>query len=376
MTGARVLISAAVAAVAVAAASAAPAATPPGVKASAYEIVDARTGEILAASNPHARLPIASITKLMTVLVVLEHHRLSDVVDVDPRAAGVGESSIYLRPHDRLTVADLVKGALIQSANDAADALALSVAPSFKAFAALMNEKARDLGLTDTNFIRPDGLDAPGEYSSAADVTALARAALRVRVIRDDVGEETADIAGGRVLHTWDDLLGRFPGVIGGKTGHTDRAGWCQVVAAQSQGVTVYVTLLGGPTRYVRDDDLASLLAWGLARFRVADVIASGRVYAHALLPYGQQAMPLVAQRPSQTVVRIDRPLVERVVVPRVLSLPVTKGQVVGSVEILEGSRVVARSDLVAGGSAHRPGSLGRLGWYTTRTWHRLLGLF
>ena len=118
----------------------------PVVQAGAYVIEDAGTGEVLASSNPHERLPIASITKLMTVLVVLDHRKLSDVVTVDPRAAAVGEESIYLDRGEQITVRDLLQGALIQSANDAADALALSVAPSFPAFAKLMNAKAAELG--------------------------------------------------------------------------------------------------------------------------------------------------------------------------------------------------------------------------------------
>ena len=182
----------------------------PLVNARAYVLEDARTGETLASSHAHDRLPIASITKLMTVLVTLQHHKLTDVVTVDPRAAAVGESSIELGPGDQLTVRDLIKGALIQSANDAADALALSVAPDYPSFARLMNAQAAVLGLHDTHFVRPDGLDSPGEYSSAADVTKLARVLMRTRFVRETVGEETDTIAGGRTLHTWDDLLSLY----------------------------------------------------------------------------------------------------------------------------------------------------------------------
>jgi len=206
-------------------AQAASAAAPP-VHARAWIIEDARTGEVLAASKAHARVPIASITKLMTVLVVLEHEHLNDVVTIDRRAAAVGESSIDLHSGEQLTVRDLIKGALIQSANDAADALALSVSPDFGSFARLMNAKAAELRLRDTHFVRPDGLDAPGNYSTAADVTALARTLMRTRFIRETVRTRTDTIAGGRVVHTWDDLLGTFPHVLGVKTGHTAAAGW------------------------------------------------------------------------------------------------------------------------------------------------------
>ena len=123
------------------------------------------------------------------------------------------------------------------------------MAPDFPSFARLMNAEAVKLGLHDTHFVRPDGLDAPGEYSSAADITRLARLVMHTRFVRDTVREETATISGGRTLHTWDDLLSEFPQTIGVKTGHTDLAGWCQVAAARGRGVTIYATLLGSPTR-------------------------------------------------------------------------------------------------------------------------------
>ena len=137
-------------------------------------VENARSGQLLASHAASERLPIASITKLMTLIVALGHLKLDQIVTVDPRAAAVGQESVYLTAGEQISVADLVKAALIQSANDAADALALATAPSFPAFAALMNAKARELGLVDTHFVRPDGLDAAGEYSSAHDVTLLA----------------------------------------------------------------------------------------------------------------------------------------------------------------------------------------------------------
>jgi D-alanyl-D-alanine carboxypeptidase (penicillin-binding protein 5/6) len=181
----------------------------------------------------------------MTVLVTLQHARLSDVVTVSGRAAQVGESSIDLRPGERLTIHDLVEAALIQSANDAAVALAEYVGGSQARFVAMMNAEARKLGLRDTHFANPDGLDAPGHYSSAQDVTRLARIAMRSKVIRSVVGRATATIAGGRTLYTWNDLLSRFPGLFGVKTGHTGAAGWSEVAAARANGVTIYATLRG-----------------------------------------------------------------------------------------------------------------------------------
>jgi len=321
-------------------------------------------------------VPIASITKLMTVLVTLEHRSLDDIVQVDPRAAAVGESSAELQPGDQLTVSDLVKAALIQSANDAADALALSVAPDYRSFARLMNEKARLIGLTDTHFVRPDGLDVTGHVSSAADVTRLARVVMRIPFVRKTVREQTATIAGGRTLHTWDDLLTQFPETIGVKTGHTGLAGWCQVAAARGNGVTVYATLLGSPSRSERNDDLESLLVWGLSRFRLLPVVQAGRIYASVAVGYGKSPLGLVAAKPLLAVGRIDRPLTETVVAATSASLPVRAGAVLGHVEIRSGSRVVGTRDLVASRTINKPGVGGRLRWYAGRTLHHLTHLF
>jgi D-alanyl-D-alanine carboxypeptidase len=350
-------------------------AAPPPVHASAYLVQDARTGEVLASSNAHAHLAIASLTKMMTVLVALEHHKLTDVVTVDPRASIVGESTINLRAGEALTVRDLVKGALIQSANDAAAALALSVAPDFSSFARLMNAKAAALGLHDTHFVRPDGLDVPDHYSSAADMTKLARTLMHTRFVRETVDEETASIAGGRTLHTWDDLLSIFPRTIGVKTGHTAQAGWCQVAAARGAGVTVYATLLGGPARSVRNSDLESLLIWGLAQFRVVPAIRQGHTYATVDLPYGKEPLGLVAAQPHNAVARLGKLLTERVVAASAVSLPVQAGDVLGRVEVWEGGKLRARSRLVASRTVNKPGLGGRLGWYAGRTLHHLGGL-
>jgi len=356
-------------------AQAAAGAAPP-VHARAWIVEDARTGEVLAASKAHARVPIASITKLMTVLVTLEHRSLDDIVQVDPRAAAVGESSAELQPGDQLTVSDLVKAALIQSANDAADALALSVAPDYRSFARLMNAKARQIGLTDTHFVRPDGLDVTGHVSSAADVTRLARVVMRIPFVRKTVREQTATIAGGRTLHTWDDLLTQFPETIGVKTGHTGLAGWCQVAAARGNGVTVYATLLGSPSRSERNDDLESLLVWGLSRFRLLPVVQAGRIYASVAVGYGKSPLGLVAAKPLLAVGRIGRPLTETVVAATSASLPVRAGAVLGHVEIRSGSRVVGTRDLVASRTINKPGVGGRLRWYAGRTLHHLTHLF
>jgi D-alanyl-D-alanine carboxypeptidase (penicillin-binding protein 5/6) len=353
------------------------AAPPPQPQASAWLVVNAGTGERLAGTNARMRVPIASITKLMTVLVVLDRRGLDDVVTVDARAAAVGQEAIPLQGGERLSVRDLVRAALIQSANNAADALALSVAPDFPSFAALMNEKARALGLGDSHFVRPDGLDAPGAVSSARDVTALAEQAMRIPFVRETVRQVTATISGGRDLHTWNDLLTVVPGLFGVKTGHTNGAGWSEVAAVRGEaGTTIYATILGSPSREQRNADLQTLLAWGLSEYRVVDAISRQRTYARARLPFGRGEVALVAARPLRLVVRPGRPLVERVIAPTALDLPIHAGEAVGRVEIWSRGKLLGRRPLVPARAVGSPAPQARLGWYTRRTVHNVLGLF
>jgi serine-type D-Ala-D-Ala carboxypeptidase (penicillin-binding protein 5/6) len=339
-------------------------------------VENAATGEVLTSHDADVERPIASITKLMTVLVALDHHELTDVVRVDPRVTRVGQESADLRAGELLTVHDLIEAALIQSANDAADALALSVSPDFESFAVLMNQKARELGLTHSTFVRPDGLDAPGEESTAADVMLLARAAMAVPFIRETVRMPEASISGGRTLHTWNDLLGEVPGVYGVKTGHTDEAGWSQVAAIRGDGVSVYATILGSPSRAQRNADLEVLLEWGLAQYRVVEAISGTRRYAWVQLPYGRAPLGLVATKPLKTVARVTQTLVERVVAPVAISLPVARGQVLGRVQVWSGAKLVGERPLVASRSVSKPGLGGRISFYSGRTAHHLVGLF
>jgi D-alanyl-D-alanine carboxypeptidase (penicillin-binding protein 5/6) len=342
----------------------------------AWYVVNGATGEVLATRHPHARVPIASITKLMTVLVALQHLKPDDVITVTSGAAQVGESRIPLHPGQRISVRDLLEGALIQSANNAADALAAAAADGdVSKFVGWMNVRARQLGLHDTHFVRPDGLDAPGHVSSARDVASLARVAMRSPVVREIVAQRSAPIEDGAfTVHTWNDLLGVYPGLIGVKTGHTDDAGWCQVAAVRRPGYTIYAVVLGVPTRSARNADLQQLLTWGVAQYRMAWIVRA-RTYAWAQAPYGRAPVPLAVTKPSLQVVRRGIPLVERVVAPTAVALPVHKGQRLGRVEVWRGRKLIVSRPLTAARTVEKPGVGGRVTWYAGRTVHHLLGL-
>jgi serine-type D-Ala-D-Ala carboxypeptidase (penicillin-binding protein 5/6) len=347
----------------------------PQVHARAYLVEDGQTGQVLAQYHPRARVPIASLTKLMTVLLAVERTKPSEVVTIAPAAAAVGESSIELRAGERLTVRELLEGALIQSANDAADALAYYVGKGSEArFVLMMNTRARQLGLRDTHYARPDGLDAPGHISSARDVTTLARLLMRRPIVRSIVRRQSATIAGGRVLHTWNDLLASFPGVFGVKTGHTSAAGWNEVASLDRRGVVVYATILGSPDRATRNTDLTALLRWALSRYRRIPVLRPHHVYARVQVGYGRSPVGLVPAEGLSRAVRIDQSLVQRVVAKAVAPLPVLRGEQLGEIRVYQGPRLVARQALVAERTVKRPGALGRAGFYAGRTLDHMWG--
>jgi serine-type D-Ala-D-Ala carboxypeptidase (penicillin-binding protein 5/6) len=340
----------------------------PQIAAASWYLVG-EDGSVLAREDAGSPRAVASITKLMTAIVALERSRLTDVVRVSPGAASLGESTVYLRAGEELTVADLIRATLIPSANDAAQALALHVGRGSPGrFVGLMNDKARALGLHDTTFRNPHGLDESGHVSSARDATALVRHALGVPFIRDVLARSTVSLPGGRTFPTTDDLLVSWAPLVGGKTGHTRDAGWSQAAAAARAGVTVYGTVLGSETRGTRNDALRELLEYGLDQYRRVQVIDASRAYVTAETGYGQPDVDLVAPHAIARTLRKGTPLVERVVAPTRLALPVAKGQTVGRVEVYEGNRLVASSDLVTAAAVADAGLVAKARWYATQT--------
>lgn len=363
----RIAALAAVAVTLLAGAAGALAGPPPETDSGAVLVGNGATGSVLYATRPRQERAIASITKMMTALIVLERASPDEVVTVPKVATTIGESSIGLRAGERLTVRELLTALLVYSANDAAYALAAHVGDGdVPRFVAMMNAKAKELGLSDTHYERPDGLDAPGHYSSARDVFRLARIVMRKPLYAKLVAITSTAVAG-RPITNRNDLLFTYPGIIGVKTGHTSTAGWSEVAAARRDGVTMYAVLLGGPSRDRRNADLARLLDWGFDQYRVIPIIRTGHAYAKALVPFGDRELSLVAAAPVIAVEQLGRPLVEKVVAPSMVELPVQKGQKLGEVRIYDGPKLIAKRPLVAADAIEEPGLGARLRWYAGR---------
>ena len=351
-----------------AAAQSATAATPPpDVKASAALLVDGNTGKTLFSLDEDKRLPMASLTKLMTALLTMDKREKDDIVRVQGPAPSVGESTINLQAGERLKVGDLLAAALIQSANDAAYALATDVGGTVKKFVRMMNDRADELGLEHTHYVVPDGLDTPGHYSSARDIYTLARKDMKHALFRRIVARTDGEIAGGRTLYAWNDLLKTYPGAIGIKTGHTDLAGWSEIAAAERERVTMYSVILGGPSRNRRNHDLAALLDWGFSHYGRVQVISKAEPYAEVAVPFSDQQVALVSEDRVRVTVPLDHALVEKVVSPDTLELPVAQGAPVGEIVIYDGEEVVARRPLVSTATISEPSLPERVRWYADR---------
>ena len=322
-------------------------------------VVDARDGSVILQKGADARRPIASTTKLMTALLVLERARPGDVFAAADYSPLPVESKINLRAGERMRVDDLLEGLLLESANDAAVTLAEGVAGSRSAFVREMNARARRLGLRGTSYANPIGLDDPANLSTARDLATLARRLLENERFAKIVDSPSAVLESGatrRVVGNRNDLVARYPFVQGVKTGHTRAAGYVLVGAASSRlGAKVVSVVLGEPGERARDVDTLALLRYGLGRFRRVKALDARHIAATTGVEHRDERARLVPSRDLFTVLRSGERIEKRVSAPEVLAGELPAGTRVGRVTVLRGGRVVERVPLVT--AAEVPGA-------------------
>lgn len=368
MIGRRLAGAAAVAALALVAAPVAHGQQPerPGLDSVAAAIlVDARDGTPILAKHPREQRSIASTTKLMTALLTLERAPFDAIYTASSYRPAAAESKIDLRPGERMRVRDLFKALMLESANDAAAALADGVSGSRPAFVADMNERAAELGLEDTSYANPIGLDDPLNYSSARDLSTLARRLLRDRRFAKVVDSPSATLTSGtrpRTVANRNDLIAMVPAVDGIKTGHTTDAGYVLVGSATgSNGAQVVSVVLGEPSEAARNTDTLALLRYGLAQYRRIPVLSTDRAVAEVEVAYRDESVPLVSARSVAVTARRDQRIVERVDAPDELHGEIAAGTRVGTVAVLRDGKVVRRVPLLAGEEVPGAGPLRRV---------------
>jgi D-alanyl-D-alanine carboxypeptidase (penicillin-binding protein 5/6) len=326
-------------------------AAPPAIRAPAAILVEPATGDVVFQRDAGQPRAIASTTKLMTVLLTLERAKLSQTMTAVRYRALPAESVIGLRAGERLTVADLLRGVLLASANDAAATLATRIGGSESAFVALMNRRARELKLSHTHYANPIGLDAPGNRSSAEDLVKLTLILRRNAFFRAVTNLPRTTLHSGaheRTLVNRNTLVRTVPEVNGVKTGHTLDAGYVLVGSASKAGVTVISAVLGDPSEAARDADSLALIRYGLGRYHLVTPVRRGHAFATVKLAHRAERAQLVATRTVVRTARRGEKLRIRLVdVPAELDGPLPAGTRVGTIEVRWRDRTVASVPLV-----------------------------
>ncbi len=304
------------------------------VSAESAVLINAENGEIYFEKNAYSRLPMASTTKIMTALVALENSEPDDAVFVDARAVGVEGSSVYLTEGELLTMEELLYALLLSSANDAAAAIAYEIGGSIEEFAEMMNIKAEELGLHDTHFENPHGLDSEAHYTTARDLAFLTAEALKNETFARIVSTYKTTIpcnGGSRYLINHNKLLKSYDGAVGVKTGFTKKSGRCLVSAAERDGLTLIAVTIKAPDDW---NDHKAMLDCGFSAYHKIKAVGRGDYILNLPVSGGKEqsvlctnATEISATLPSS--VKAEQCVLEAEA-DHLLTAPVKKGEAVG----------------------------------------------
>jgi serine-type D-Ala-D-Ala carboxypeptidase (penicillin-binding protein 5/6) len=341
-------------------AAAAPA---PEIESRAWTLVDARSGEVLASHAAAERLAVASTTKLMTAYVAMRRLPLDRIVRTAPYEALYGESLLGLRAGERVSVRDLLYGLILLSGNDAAHDLALAATGSQARFVVEMNRRAAALGLADTHYANPIGLDQRGNFSSARDLATLSRRLLRMPAFAKIADARSAllrSLRPPRRIETINELLLMAPWVTGVKTGHTFGAGYVLVGSGRRKGVELISVAIGAPSDEARYRDNMALLEYGFSQYRRRLPIRVGQDLADASIRYSGGELPLRAARSVAVGLRRGQRLALEVTAPAEVEGPIRRGAALGRATVFVDGRRTAAVPLRAGRSIPEAGAFDR----------------
>ena len=325
----------------------------PSLSARSAVLIECESGRAVFERNAHAKMPMASTTKIMTALVVLDNARLSDTVKIPREACGIEGSSVYLREGEEFTVEELLYALMLASANDAAAALAIHVSGSIEAFAERMNECARDLGLQSTHFTNPHGLNDENHYTTAYELALIARAASKNDTFRKITSTQRTVIRrhskeSARLLTNHNKLLRSYDGCFGIKTGFTKASGRCLVSGAERDGTSFIAVTLDAPDDW---NDHRALFDAAFSQYKRATVLEDGGTEYRLPISGGYQENVLCRSvgRVSLICDKDTYPEITFKIYARHLTLaPISAGDVVGRVVILYNGGVIAQCELRA----------------------------
>ena len=315
-------------------------------------LLEADSTSIAFGKNENTPLPMASTTKIMTALVVLENSCLDHIVTIEPSMVGIEGSSIYLQVGEALTVEELLYALLLESANDASVALAIHVSGSVESFAELMNEKAQALGLKSTHFTNPHGLDDKEHYTTPYELGIIAANAMKNEKFKEIVSTRKKTIPlnngdGTRVLVNHNRLLRLYDGTIGIKTGFTKKSGRCLVSASSRNGVTLICVTLNAPNDW---QDHISLLNYGFDNYESV-LLAEPNSYSIELPVIGGDKSTLNAENTQGLSVTLNKENINISAIVesnRLLSAPISKGDLVGNIVFYNNDKIIATLPLFA----------------------------
>jgi serine-type D-Ala-D-Ala carboxypeptidase (penicillin-binding protein 5/6) len=341
------------------------AAQKPRVEARAWTLIDARTGEVLTSHAAARQLPIASTTKLMTAWVVLHELPLGKIVHAAPYPnPEYGESLMGLLAGERISVRDLLYGLILRSGNDAAHALAVAAAGSQARFVRQMNRDAAAMGLADTHYANPVGLDQRGNHSSARDLATLAQHLLRIPAFARIANSRSGvlrSVEPPRRISTINELLDDAPWINGVKTGHTFGALYVLVGSGRRKGVELISVAIGAPTDEDRFSDDLELLEYGFRQYRRRRPIHAGQDLADPSIRYSGGELPLRAARGIAVGLRRGQRLSVEIRAPEQVEGPIRHGVPLGHATVFVDGRHAATVALRAGRSIPKASTFDRV---------------
>ena len=322
------------------------------VSAQSAVLINAENGDIYFEKNAEKRLPMASTTKIMTALVAIENSNMQDTVIIDRRAVGIEGSSVYLTDGELLTMGDLLHCLLLASANDAAEAIALEIGGSIEGFADMMNKKANELGLQNTHFDNPHGLDSEAHYTTARDLAAITAYALKNSDFSKIVSTYKKNIecdVGTRYLINHNRLLRSYDGCIGVKTGFTKRSGRCLVSAAERDGMCLIAVTLNAPDDW---NDHKRMFDHGFSSYHKL-ILLGEKEYSISLPVVGGKEQTVLVRSTNSVEsilpasVSTDDCKVE-ISLPHFLYAPIEKGAIIGKASCYIDGKLIGESDIIA----------------------------
>ncbi len=321
------------------------------VSAESAVLINAENGEVYFEKNSEKRLPMASTTKIMTALVAIENSDMQDTVIIDRRAVGVEGSSVYLTDGELLTMEELIYCLLLASANDAAEAIAIEIGGSIEGFAAMMNKKANELGLVNTHFDNPHGLDSEKHYTNARDLATITAYALKNPDFLKIVSTYKKNIeceVGTRYLINHNKLLRIYEGCIGVKTGFTKRSGRCLVSAAERNGLCLVAVTLNAPDDW---NDHKKMLDYGFSSYHKLTLLEEKQYSISLPVVGGKDQTVLLRSTNSIEAILPSNIGTEdckiEIYLPHFLYAPIEKGDRIGKVSCYLDGKLIGESDII-----------------------------